>query len=245
MTRSWSEDFDNIFRFGFSFLSFTLNFTAFVVWKIIPVSLPNLYGCHCCPLLHGFAADVCDDPETEGWRDRRTQHSWYTQYWHFALDLSPKLTTRPSTQLRNLSLTTKCYDWGHPSGADTHVCFWNFLPYLSVSHDREPFKNSWTDQYAIWNVDSFCSLAIPNPRAGHTMDTLSPFISVLCHFDWLFHRESCPHLDVHPGCAWSSSPACTWHCSLHYLFLLATPLLPHALKVYNSSLFTPALLRTQ
>ena len=27
---------------------------------------------------------------------------------------------------------------------------------------------------------------------------------------------------VHLGRAWSSSPACTWHCSLHYLFLQAT-----------------------
>ena len=37
----------------------------------------------------------------------------------------------------------------------------------------------------------------------HTMDVLSPFISVLCHSDWLFHRESCPRLDVvHPGRAW-------------------------------------------
>jgi len=35
---------------------------------------------------------------------------------------------------------------------------------------------------------------------GHTMDVLPPFISVLCHSDWLFHRESCPRLDVvHPG----------------------------------------------
>ena len=39
------------------------------------------------------------------------------------------------------------------------------------------------------------------------MDVLSPFNSVRCHSDWLFHGESCPRLDVvHPGCAWSSSP---------------------------------------
>ena len=29
----------------------------------------------------------------------------------------------------------------------------------------------------------FCSLAILSPRVGHTVDVLSPFISVLCHFD--------------------------------------------------------------
>ena len=56
----------------------------------------------------------------------------------------------------------------------------------------------------------FCSLAVLNPRVGHTMDVLSPFISVLCHSDWLFHGQSCPRFDVvHPGRAWSSSPACT------------------------------------
>jgi len=54
------------------------------------------------------------------------------------------------------------------------------------------------------------------------MDALSPFISILCHSDRLFHRESCPRLDVvYPGRAWSSSPAYTWHCSLHYFFLQA------------------------
>ena len=52
------------------------------------------------------------------------------------------------------------------------------------------------------------------------MDVLSPFISVICHSDWLFHGKSCPRLDVvHPGRAWSSSPACNWHCSMHRLFL--------------------------
>ena len=71
----------------------------------------------------------------------------------------------------------------------------------------------------------FRSSAVLDPRVGHTMDVLSPFIPVLCHSDWLFHGESCPRLDVvHPGCAWSSSSACTCHCSLHYLFLQATPL---------------------
>ena len=97
----------------------------------------------------------------------------------------------------------------------------------------------------------FCSLAVLDPRVGHTMDVLSPFISILCHSDWLFHTESCPQLDVvYPGRAWSSSPACTWHCSLHYFFLQAIFFFPQhsisflALTVSNSFLFTPALLRT-
>jgi len=42
----------------------------------------------------------------------------------------------------------------------------------------------------------FCSSAVLDPTVGHTMDVLSPFISVLCHSDWLFHGESCPRLDV-------------------------------------------------
>ena len=29
----------------------------------------------------------------------------------------------------------------------------------------------------------FCSLAVLDARFGHTMDVLSPFISVLCHSD--------------------------------------------------------------
>ena len=53
-----------------------------------------------------------------------------------------------------------------------------------------------------------CSLAVLDPRVGHTMDVLSPFIPVLCQSDWLFHGESCPRLAVvHPGRAWPSSPA--------------------------------------
>jgi len=87
-----------------------------------------------------------------------------------------------------------------------------------------------------------------DPRLGHTMDVFSLFISVLCHFDWLFHCESCPRLDVvHPGRAWSSSPACTWHCSLQLRnFIMMWPQYASflALTVSNSSPFTPDLLRT-
>jgi len=80
----------------------------------------------------------------------------------------------------------------------------------------------------------FCSLAALDPRVGHTMDILSPFIPVLCHSDRLFHGESCPRLDVvHPGRAWPSSPMCTWHYSLHYLFLQATHLFPHGVTIVS------------
>jgi len=102
----------------------------------------------------------------------------------------------------------------------------------------------------------FCFVAVLDPRVGHTMDLLSPFIPVLRHSDWLFHGESCPRLDVvHPGRVWPFSPGCTWLCSLHYLFLQAT-CFPCFLMVWPwyatflaltmsiSFLFTPALLRT-
>jgi len=86
----------------------------------------------------------------------------------------------------------------------------------------------------------FCSLAVLDPRVGHTMDIFSPFISVFCHSDRLFHGESWLRLDfVHPGRAWPSSPACTWHCSLHYLFLQATPLFPHSVTIVCASFLAP------
>ena len=91
---------------------------------------------------------------------------------------------------------------------------------------RAQFSSAAALQYVLWMASSlryntsvlFCSSAVLDPSVGHTMDVLSPFISVLGHSDWLFHGESCPRLDVvHPGRAWSSSLACIWHCSLHYL----------------------------
>jgi len=89
-----------------------------------------------------------------------------------------------------------------------------------------------------WLAYLFCSLAVLDSRVGHTMDVLSPFIPVSCHSDWLSHGESCPRLDVvHPGRAWPSSPSCTWHCSLHYLFLQETPLFRHVVTV-SSTCFT-------
>ena len=79
---------------------------------------------------------------------------------------------------------------------------------------------------------AFCSLAVLDPRVGHTTDVLSLFIAVLCHSDRLLHGESCPRLDVvHPGRAWSSSPVCSWHFTLHYLFLQATPLFPRGVTI--------------
>jgi len=34
-----------------------------------------------------------------------------------------------------------------------------------------------------WALQLFCSLAVLDPRVGHTMDVLSPFITAGCHSD--------------------------------------------------------------
>ena len=88
----------------------------------------------------------------------------------------------------------------------------------------------------------FCSLAVLYPRVGHAMDLLSPFIPVLCHSDWLFHVlmlfiqavRGLPRLRA-PGIV---SCVISFSRQLSY-FLMVWPLM-----VSNSSLFTPALLRT-
>jgi len=108
--------------------------------------------------------------------------------------------------------------------------FW--CPINSVKAEKAKQQTGHNNSIAKWLYVLFCSLAFLDPRVGHTMDVLSPFISLLCHSDWLFHRESCPWLDVvYPGRAWSSSPECTWHCALHYFFLQAIPLFPHGVTI--------------
>jgi len=70
----------------------------------------------------------------------------------------------------------------------------------------------------VWINRLFCSLAVPDPRVSYTMDELSPFISVLCHSDWLSHWESCPRLDVvHSGRATNRATDAT---IIDYLFQL-------------------------
>ena len=86
-------------------------------------------------------------------------------------------------------------------GKNENKLGWSLLLLLSQNYHSRPWSKGW-------------------PHHGRT------FSMYLCHSDWLFHGESCPRLDVvHPGRVWSSSPACTWHCTLHYLFLLATTML--------------------
>jgi len=37
--------------------------------------------------------------------------------------------------------------------------------------------------HGMTEIGLFCSSAVLDPRVGHTMDVLSPFIPVLCHSD--------------------------------------------------------------
>ena len=78
-------------------------------------------------------------------------------------------------------------------------CYYNFTDDF-LSNNKLPksfcfvpfFSRPWSERW---------------PHHGRT------FSIYLCPSDWLFHGESCPCIDVvHPGRAWSSLPACTWHC---------------------------------
>ena len=60
----------------------------------------------------------------------------------------------------------------------------------------------------------FCSLAVLDPRVGHTMDVLSPFIYVLCHSDWLFHVHCAIIIII---------IIITWVCKEEMRFLSTTP----------------------
>jgi len=120
---------------------------------------------------------------------------------------------------------------GHPVRQNTSV-----NRALQTHNDKSHAWSAHGKCYTINNL-TFCSAFFSRPRSEGwphrgCRPILSPFISVLCHSDWLFHGKSCPRLDfVHPGRAWSSSPACTWHCSLYYLFLQATPLFPRGMTI--------------
>jgi len=65
----------------------------------------------------------------------------------------------------------------------------------------------------------FCSSAVLDARVGHTMNILSPFISVLCHSDWLPWWALSASWCCPSRLCVVFSPASIWQCSLHYLFL--------------------------
>ena len=58
--------------------------------------------------------------------------------------------------------------------------------YISVSL-LHPFPRYYQLYPKIFYRGLFCSLAVFDPRVGHTMDVPSPVFSVLCYFDWLFY----------------------------------------------------------
>ena len=60
-----------------------------------------------------------------------------------------------------------------------HYAQW-FIWYLTLRRSSIQPESVWYD------IPYLCSLAFLDPRVGHTMDVLSPFISILCHSDWLF-----------------------------------------------------------
>ena len=182
---------------------------------------------------------------------------WYSQrtYWHWRFDLVLCCGLRPTR--RQISLAplrrqamlaprraTSCQSL--PPTTAWMQRHWHCWQTTFRQHCCRCMLLSLRFMKVSWICSVFCRLQYESgPHHGRI------FSIYLCHFDWLFHGESCPQLDVvHPGRAWLSSPACTWHCSLHYLFLQATPLFPHAsasflaLTASNRSLFTPALLKT-
>ena len=66
------------------------------------------------------------------------------------------------------------------------------LSTLPIVDDLRDLRSTNTNRLVV----QFCSLAVLDPRVGHTMDVQCPFISVLCHSDGHFHGEFCPRLDV-------------------------------------------------
>jgi len=62
---------------------------------------------------------------------------------------------------------------------------------LSKQQQGLQIKNTLKKEHTIAGIgetrdtidDLFCSLAFLDLRVGHTMDVLSPFISILCHSD--------------------------------------------------------------
>ena len=101
--------------------------------------------------------------------------------------------------------------FGEVMGNSLVYCFLDSHCRYMYANKIEAGRKRTSKNASPYLIRFVCLIAVLDPRVGHTIDELSPFISVLCHSDWLFHGESCPRLDVvHPRRAWSFSPACTW-----------------------------------
>ena len=56
---------------------------------------------------------------------------------------------------------------------------------VGVEEEREfRFRGDLYSQESTFPLVLLCSLVVLDPSVGHTIDVLSPFISVLCHSDW-------------------------------------------------------------
>ena len=72
----------------------------------------------------------------------------------------------------------------------TYLCKTNYLTLIVLTvSDNENVIEFWDFLYGDQPLSVlFSSLAVLDPRFGHTIYVISPFISILCHSDWLFPR---------------------------------------------------------
>jgi len=89
--------------------------------------------------------------------------------------------------------------WSRTNTGRHMLCYWSsFCRFLFSLHDSLLIFARWRRWHHTHKASSsiviivlFCSLAVLDPRVGHTMDVLSLFVPVLCHSAWLFRGESC------------------------------------------------------
>jgi len=120
-----------------------------------------------------------------------TASSWLVKRDHVTLETSVHHST---TTRRIVVVSVFCWraadvdqqQWHHCKRYITLLTNWPFK--ARTSHERMSAAKDrhYTAELHNYSV-LFCSSAILDPRVGHTMDVLSPFISVLCHSDWLFY----------------------------------------------------------
>ena len=72
-----------------------------------------------------------------------------------------------------------CKKWTFPQRRVYYIQYQYYLFYILLIWGCVRTRPAYWPEYAAL----FCSLAVLDPRVGHTMDVLSPFISVLCHSD--------------------------------------------------------------
>jgi len=85
------------------------------------------------------------------------------------------------------------YDSVGPSKPITQTACRSLQPFLGLTDQYNTQTDRQTDRprYLVGNNSTgvlqcsllFRSLAVLDPRVGHTMDVLSRFISIICHFD--------------------------------------------------------------